>query len=277
MRKTVSKKKTCLSCTNEYVEKNFYAHRNKLINENFGVCKKCAKSFVQLSDLETLSVFLRTLDLPYKKKYWLQANESEFETLGTYIKNVNSLQQLKELTFKDSDELTGNSNISEVTMISKDFKVEEHMFDRWGRNFKEHEVIQLETLFTRYGGYDCEGDIIQTTLIENISKTQFSANMALSKGDTQTYEKMIRVLSMLMNDANMKPIQVKSTNDDKGSLGEWVKFLEQTAPIDILHKEFKDEKFIKYIYKFFVVQIKRIFGKASDKEVEEMNSVMKND
>lgn len=275
MRKA-SPRKTCISCAKEYIEGSFYVHRSDLINEKFSLCKKCAKAHVKLDDLETLQDFLRVVNIPYKKKYWQIANESVYDTLGTYMKNMNSLSQVSTLTYKESDELEGSTNQSELNMISKKFEATDEMYDRWGRTFKESDIIQLETVFRRYGGYEVEDDVVQTTLIENISKTQFTANKALSLGDTVTYEKMMRVISMLLNDANMKPIKSKTgESDGKTSLGEWVAFLEETHPIDNLHKEFKDEQFIfKYFYKFFITQIKRIFGKATKEEVADLNSVM---
>lgn len=273
IRKTSSEKKTCLTCTNEYVASSFYSHRNKLINEKFGVCKKCAKKEVDLENLNTLLDFLRTMNIPYKKDIWKIANESDNETVGTYMKNVNSLQQLSKLNYEDSDELEGKSNKSELGAIDwKGFEVTEEMYVRWGREHNKEVYVQLDSLFTRFGGKECD-NTIQETLAENMARTQYTANKALADGDATTYDKMIKSLSMLMNDANIKPVQIKNANEDGvTSLGEWVRILEETEPIDTIHKEFKDEKFImKYIDRFFFTQIKRVFGMIKDDDIKKMD------
>lgn len=223
--------------------------------------------------METLLDFLRTLNLPYHKKTWKIANESPNETVGTYIKNVNSLQQLNKLTFKDSDELEGKTNKSELGAIDwNGFEITDDMYIRWGRNHPKETYIQLETMFTRFGGKDCD-NTIQETLAENMARTQLTANKALAEGDSATYDKMIKTLSMLMNDANIKPVQIKNVGDDGiTSLGEWVRLLEETEPIDEIHKEFKDEsRIMRYLDKYFFTQVKRVFNKASEEDIKKLS------
>lgn len=83
---TTSEKKTCLKCGNDYAVSSFYSHRNPLLHERFGFCKKCVKGNVDLDDMETLYNFLRTMDIPYLKEFWKQANDADTETIGTYLK-----------------------------------------------------------------------------------------------------------------------------------------------------------------------------------------------
>lgn len=272
MARNSSEKKTCLRCGKDYAVSSFYLHRNPLINEKFGFCKKCVKEYVDLNNMDTLMDFLRTMDIPYLKDFWKQANESPNETIGTYFKNL-SLKQNRDLRFKDSDEITGKTNRAELTNIDyEDFELTDEIIKRWGRNLELDDYIFLEEEFDRLGGNEAE-TTIQETIFKNMARTQWMANKALEEGDHNKYEKMMKTLSQLMQDANIKPVQVKSASQDGSiaSWGEWVKHIEEDEPIDDLHEEFQDEKFVrKYIDRFFFTQIKRVFGLANDDDIEKL-------
>lgn len=274
MTKTIPTKKTCLKCGNNYALSSFYAHRNPLISETFGFCKKCTKKEVNLDDLDTLISFLQTMNIPYLKEFWKQANEAKTETIGTYFKNLNSLKQLQGLTFKDSDEVNGKTNQAELVEIEyKDFEVTDQVVRRWGRNLTKDDYVFLEEELQAYlSAYACETPV-QMRLFQNMARTQWMANIALEDGDVNKYEKLMKTLSSQMNDASIKPVQENASANDGGlnSWGEWVKLIEETEPVDELSEDFKDTSFIKkYINRFFFVQMKRVFGLIKDEDIEKL-------
>jgi hypothetical protein len=213
------------------------------------------------------------MDIPYLRDFWKQANDAPTETIGTYLKNLNSLKQNKDLRFKDSDDITGKTNKAELVEIDyEDFEITDEIVKRWGRNLELEDYIFLEEEFDRLGGNEAE-TTIQESLYKNMARTQWMANKALEEGDHNKYEKMMKTLSTQMQDANIKPVQVKSASQDGSiaSWGEWVKLIEETEPIDDLHEDFKDVKFIKkYINRFFFTQIKRVFGLIKDEDIEKL-------
>lgn len=271
-------KLTCLSCAKEYAVSSFYSHRNPLINEKFGFCKKCVKKDVKEDQLDTLYNFLRTMDIPYLKEYWTKAYEGSTETIGTYLKNLNSLKQNKDLRYSDSDDMTVKTTKVETAIDYSDFNVTPSMIRRWGRNLELEDYIMLEEIFETFGGYQDDTDSIQHGLLTNISKTQWMANKALEDGDHAKYEKMMNVLSKLMGDANIKPVQIKANAQEgakMSSWGEWVLLIEEKEPVDEQDASFKDNSFVRrYITTFFFTQIKRIFGRATDEEVEMLHKAM---
>ena len=270
---TPSEKKTCLKCGTDYAVSSFYSHRNPLLHERFGFCKKCVKGNVDLNDMETLYNFLRTMDIPYLKEFWKQANDAENETIGTYLKNLNSLRQNKELRFKDSDDLTGKTNKAELFDIDSDFELTDEVIKKWGRNLEVEDYIFLEEEFENLGGDQSE-DTLQERLFKNMAKTQWMANKAYEEGDHTKYEKMMKTLSTQMNDANIKPVQVKSASEDGGfrSWGEIVKMIEETEPISEQQDEFKDvDGIYKYIDRWFITQMKRVFGKIKDEDIVKLD------
>lgn len=267
-----SAKKTCLQCGREYAVSSFYGHRNPLINEKFGFCKKCVRENVDLDDMTTLMGFLRTMDIPYLKDFWKQANDSNTETIGTYFKNL-SLKQNRDLRFKDSDEISGKTNKAELYEIDyEDFEITETILRRWGRSLELEDYIFLEEEFERLGGHEAE-TTIQERLFKNMARTQWMAEKAMEEGDTNKYEKMMKTLSTQMQDANIKPVQVKSASEDGGlkSWGEWVKKIEETEPVTEDDTEY-EPKFIKdYVERWFVTQIKRVFGRIKDEDIKKLD------
>lgn len=273
MAKIASEKKTCLKCGNDYAVSSFYSHRNPLLHERFGFCKKCVKGNVDLNDMDTLYSFLRTMDIPYLKEFWKQANDADNETIGTYLKNLNSLKQNKELRFKDSDDITGKTNKAELLDIDTDFELTDAVIKKWGRNLEIEDYIFLEEEFENLGGNEAD-TTIQERLFKNMAKTQWMANSAYEEGDHTKYEKMMKTLSTQMQDANIKPVQVKSASEDGGfrSWGEIVKMIEETEPISEQQDEFKDvDGIYKYIDRWFITQMKRVFGKIKDEDIVKLD------
>lgn len=274
--RATTEKKTCLYCGNDFAISSFYLHRNPLINNKFGFCKKCVKNNINLNDMDTFEDFLRTMDLPYLKEYWKQANDSDWETIGTYFKNL-GLKQNVNLRYRDGDEISRKTNKSLLAEIEheEDFEITDKVLKRWGRNLQYEDYLFMEEEFEAIGGNEAE-TTVQEKIYINIVKTQWMANKAIEDNDYGRYEKMIKILSTQMQDANIKPVQVKSASED-GSLnnwGEWVKKIEETEPcIDEEHDY--EPKFIKkYVERWFVHQIKRIFGLAKEDDVEKLDGEM---
>ncbi|MDY7043677.1 hypothetical protein RVS70_05610 [Virgibacillus sp. M23] len=273
MARKTSEKKMCLRCGKSYALSSFYNHRNPLIHETFGFCKKCVRNNIDLDDMDTLYGFLRTMDIPYLKEEWKNANESQNETIGTYFKNMNSLRQNKDLRFKDSDNITGKTNKAEISgMDYENFEVTDEMLKRWGRNLEKDDYIFLEEEFDTLGGNEAE-TTIQEKYFKNMARTQLMANKAYDNDDYGTYDKMMKTLSSQMQDANIKPVQVKSAKEEGSinSWSEWVKKIEETEPCMDEHGEYEPKFIKKYLDRFFVSQIKRVFGRIKDEDIKKLD------
>jgi hypothetical protein len=267
-----SNKKTCLHCGEDWAVSSFYSHRNPLINEKFGFCKKCVKNNIDFNVMDTLTIFLQTMDIPYLKEIWKQANGAKNETIGTYFKNL-SLKQNRDLHFKDSDDISGKTNKAELYEINyEDFEVTEAILKRWGRSLELDDYIFLEEEFSNLGGHEAE-TAIQQRLVKNMTRTQWMADKALEEGDTGKYEKMMKTLSTQMQDANVKPVQIKSASEDGGlkSWGEWVRKIEETEPVTEDESQYEPKYIREYIDRWFVSQVKRVFGRIKDEDIKKMD------
>lgn len=270
MSKTTGEKKTCLCCTKEYAVSSFYSHRNELINDKFGICKKCVKSKVQVEKMDTLYKFLQTMDIPYLKRFWKSANESDNETIGTYLKNLNSLQQNSELRFEDSDSMNTKTNNAELVDIDSDFELTTNIIRKWGRGLELEDYMFLEEEFENIGGHEAE-TTVQEKLFKNMAHTQLQVNKAIETGDTVTYEKMTKILSTQMNDANVKPVQLKGISDDGAtkSYGEMIRMIENDEPCTD-NKDYEPTYVKQYVERFFISQIKRVFGRVKDEDIKKL-------
>ncbi|MED3976209.1 hypothetical protein P4639_22685 [Priestia megaterium] len=267
-----SNKKTCLHCGKEYASSSFYSHRNPLINEQFGFAKKCVREAIDLDDMDTLYSFLRTMDIPYLKDFWKQANEANTETIGTYFKNL-SLKQNRDLHFKDSDDITGKTNRAELVEIDyNNFELTDDIVKKWGRNLELDDYIFLEEEFENLGGHEVE-NTIQERLVKNMARTQWMADRALEEGDTNKYEKMMKTLSSQMQDANIKPVQVKSSAEDEGlnNWGEWVKKIEETEPVAEDSSQYEPKYIKDYVQRWFITQMERVFGRIKDEDIKKLD------
>ena len=212
------------------------------------------------------------MDIPYLREFWKMANESKTETLGNYLKNVNSLKQNRNLHFKDSDDMSGKTNKTELMEINSDnFEVTDEIIRRWGRNLELADYIFLEEEFYKLGGNEAE-DTLQERLFKNMARTLLTAEKALDNDDANTYEKMMKIFSTQMNDANIKPVQMKA-NAREGELdnwGQWVELIEREEPIEDGEKDYQPRFIGRYVDRFFVSQIGRIFGRVKDEDIKKL-------
>lgn len=243
-----------------------------MINEQFGFAKKCVREAIDLDDMDTLYSFLRTMDIPYLKDFWKQANEANTETIGTYFKNL-SLKQNRDLHFKDSDDITGKTNRAELVEIDyNNFELTDDIVKKWGRNLELDDYIFLEEEFENLGGHEVE-NTIQERLVKNMARTQWMADRALEEGDTNKYEKMMKTLSSQMQDANIKPVQVKSSAEDEGlnNWGEWVKKIEETEPVAEDSSQYEPKYIKDYVQRWFITQMERVFGRIKDEDIKKLD------
>ena len=76
------------------------------------------------------------------------------------------------------------------------------------------------------------------------------------------------MVSKLMTDGNIKPIQEASiAEDDTATWGKWINLIEQERPIGEASEQFKDvDKISSYITKWFTRQMQRVFDLSTGEE-----------
>lgn len=282
-------RKRCTACGEDKRPAiDFYLSRSKLYKFNDGrmpVCKEClSKLFKELNakysdEVKALYHLCMLFDIYFDRdlveKSSANNNFSEEDNLlKSYMKNVNSLNQYK---FKDSmssdciildDNLLENKK-EEVEINNKTlFEVTDKMEVRWGASLPIEDYMFLESKYKEFTDvYECRTPA-QRLIFEQIAKCLLRGEKALKKDNDVAFEKMNNMVSKLMTDGNIKPIQEASVaEDDTATWGKWINLIEQERPIGEPCEQFKDvDKISTYITKWFTRQMQRVFDLSIGEE-----------
>ena len=282
-------RKRCTACGEDKRPAiDFYLSRSKLYKFNDGrmpVCKECLSSlFKELNakysdEVKALYHLCMLFDIYFERdlveKSSANNNFSEEDNLlKSYMKNVNSLNQYK---FKDSmssdcivlDDSLLESKKEEVEINNKTlFEVTEKMEIRWGASLPIEDYMFLESKYKEFTDvYECRTPA-QRLIFEQIAKCLLRGEKALKKDNDVAFEKMNNMVSKLMTDGNIKPIQEASVaEDDTATWGKWINLIEQERPIGEPCEQFKDvDKISTYITKWFTRQMQRVFDLSTGEE-----------
>jgi hypothetical protein len=282
-------RKRCTACGEDKRPAiDFYLSRSKLYKFNDGrmpVCKEClSKLFKELNakysdEVKALYHLCMLFDIYFDRdlveKSSANNNFSEEDNLlKSYMKNVNSLNQYK---FKDSmssdcvvlDDNLLESKKEEVEINNKTlFEVTDKMEVRWGASLPIEDYMFLESKYKEFTDvYECRTPA-QRLIFEQIAKCLLRGEKALKKDNDVAFEKMNNMVSKLMTDGNIKPIQEASVaEDDTATWGKWINLIEQERPIGEPCEQFKDvDKISTYITKWFTRQMQRVFDLSTGEE-----------
>ena len=135
------------------------------------------------------------------------------------------------------------------------------------------EFIFLENKYKEFTDvYECRTPA-QRLIFEQIAKCLLRGEKALKKDNDAAFEKMNNMVSKLMTDGNIKPIQEASVaEDDTATWGKWINLIEQERPIGEASEQFKDvDKITSYITKWFTRQMQRVFDLSTGDEDDNQN------
>lgn len=282
-------RKRCTACGEDKRPAiDFYLSRSKLYKFNNGrmpICKECLSSlFKELNakysdEVKALYHLCMLFDIYFDRDLVEKSSANnnfsdEDNLLKSYMKNVNSLNQYK---FKDSmssdciildDNLLENKK-EEVEINNKTlFEVTDKMEVRWGASLPIEDYMFLESKYKEFTDvYECRTPA-QRLIFEQIAKCLLRGEKALKKDNDVAFEKMNNMVSKLMTDGNIKPIQEASVaEDDTATWGKWINLIEQERPIGEPCEQFKDvDKISTYITKWFTRQMQRVFDLSTGEE-----------
>lgn len=290
-------KKICTACGEEKAPNaGFYLSRSKLYKFNDGrmpICKEClSKLFKELQakysdEVKALYHLCMLFDIYFDKDLVAKSSNmekfsSDDNLLKSYMKNVNSLNQYK---FKDSmssdcivldDSLIKKEkeNIEEDNVVEEvSFQVDNKMKTRWGASLPVEDYMFLENKYKEFTDvYECRTPA-QRLIFEQIAKCLLRGEKALKKDNDVAFEKMNNMVSKLMTDGNIKPIQEASVaEDDTATWGKWINLIEQERPIGEPCEQFKDvDKISSYITKWFTRQMQRVFDLSTGDDDDNQN------
>lgn len=276
-----------LKCTDcgktKATEKNFYMSHSPIYSNNDGrvpICKVCTiERYEVLVDkygdkLKALQHLCMNLDIYFNKDLAISmySNMKEKDNLAKlYFSKVNSLQQYKGLTSLDSDlmeTLVETTSNDENTNRDGEFSVTPAVIKRWGNGLSDDDYFFLETTYEEFTSVYDDRTPAQKLIFRQIAKSLLEGEKAIKTGNTAGFEKMNNLVSKLMNDGNIKPIQEASiAEDDTQGWGVWVNRIETERPIGEPSEQFKDaDKISTYIMRWFTKQMQRVFDLKDEEE-----------
>ena len=282
-------KRVCTAC-GEAKKPNidFYLSRSKLYKFNdarMPICKECLSSlFKELNakysdETKALYHLCMLFDIYFSKELVEKSNSNnnygeEDNLLKTYMKNINSLRQYKFESSMSSDYIVLDDSLikyeEKEVKINKNtpFEVTSDMEIRWGASLPLEDYVFLESKYKEFTDvYECRTPA-QRLIFEQIAKCLLRGEKALKKDNDVAFEKMNNMVSKLMTDGNIKPIQEASVaEDDTATWGKWINLIEQERPIGEAAEQFKDvDKISSYITKWFTRQMQRVFDLSTGDE-----------
>lgn len=283
-------KSVCLCCGEEKPKTLwFYVSHSELYKHNEGrhtICKDCVvNKYNQLISLyadEKMALYHLCLILDvYYNNDLCDSAYTQAMTGGTgslvkvYFQKVNSLYQYKGKSSIDSEKFRGEfgyvpkedaSENEDVLNLEDDtgIVVDSVIVRRWGSGMTHDDYVFLESKYLEFIDSYAHDTPAEKLLFEQLSKTLLEAEKARKTGDRNGYEKMSKLVSSMLADANIKPSQKKVIGEEEGeTFGVFIKNIEINEPVPEPLKEFEDvDKIARYIDKYFVKTFAKVFGLA---------------
>lgn len=287
-------KKNCTMCgKSKNSTRDFYQSYSKLYQANdkrFTVCKDCMISIyddlvnVFGSEILALHNVCNMFDIYFSERAYhtakQQAIKQESNIAKIYFQKINSMAQYKDLTSKDSEildvkhEVARIDNINPKEIESEDlveFTLTKDIIRRWGRGLDKDDYFILEGHYQELTESYESKTPAQRMIYQEISKSRLEGEKSRRNGDLRGYSDMMKVISTLMTDSNIKPVQKNVQGDDNiDCWGNWCKLIEENEPVGEASEEYKDVDGIqKYIFKWFIKPFARVLGlTGADEEID---------
>jgi hypothetical protein len=271
-------KKVCSSCKKDKRIKEFYTVKSMQFPDGkLNICVHCVKKQVDITDVNAVIAFLRTIDKPFLEKYWNEALTCGKAPLGEYIRKVNSLQQVSDKGFDDSDGMSelGNVDASQFTASIDEIETEagekisynENLVARWGSGYKKFEILKLEKF---YQDMMMSYEVIEANhkqMLMQLAKITIEMDNLLAIKDYTNYTKLSKTFDDLLKSTGFRPIDKKNGSDSVGLFSfsqVWAEIeKEGFVQPDIIEYE-KDD--IDYMLLYYIQFAQRLVGKNVSEE-----------
>ncbi len=240
-------KMECTRCLKpKDVELGFFKAQTKVCKHNrLPICRDCCKKIVN-EDRDNMITFCESIDLIFVQEYWEQSLKSKASSISNYFRIIN-MRKMAGKPFSESNFDVGQ----EVDIDEVNYKVTPEIERFWGKSLEKSDYMFLENFYTEFSStYDTKTPV-QVNLYKNIAKAQLQANKAFEIGDVNSYDRLMKSISNMLADSNLK-IKDKTENLDD-TLGLRIKMIENERPIPKVDKNFDDvDKIGKYFKRFFL-------------------------
>ncbi|MBZ9693181.1 hypothetical protein [Clostridium sp. M14] len=224
VKKETNKRLCTGNCKRELTDSNFYNSTSPLFDGKVSICKKCIKELINYDDMNTVYNVLQTMDIPFLSDYWDNCLKKKGDTFGNYMRQVNSLPQIKNLRYKDSI-FQNNSNQKKNEIVNDSNEISDILIKKWGSKYSYKQIESLENFYKQMiESYDVKTASHKDYLLK-ICKVSLKMDEALDNDNVGEFEKYSRVYDNLMKSAKFTAVQ-RSSVEDTGGFATFSEFIE---------------------------------------------------
>lgn len=272
------KKKICVKCRCEKLLTGFYMASNPLTSsdgERVNVCKDCVKKISYNPDgslnIDKFRDILMILDKAYVPKALTEAikeaqnvrsdGTNRPDVVGLYMKNVSSLKQYKNLSYKESiekfDESIGVKDINTYGIAYRPegaigvenvyvrqldaFEVTDEIVDLFGEGYKPSEYHKMKRKYDKLKqNYQLTTNLHEEALATYV-RFKIKEEQATASGDVQSAEKWNKAATEAADKAKLTPKQLTQADLQGGitAISEISKAVEECVDIVEMLPRFK--------------------------------------
>lgn len=211
----------CKDCGKLFDEDEFY----DLGEGNFlPICKDCCETNI-LDDFDNLNIykfneFLKKLDKIFKMDLVDKVAKEGMPYFENYIKLLKDKGLVKK-KFKESDSID----------TAFDIPGKDELIEKWGITNND----DLDFLEKEYHEWETSYEIDSKAMVDSVKQlclVELDIRKARQKSDVQSLDKLLRIKSQILGDANLKPVQeTGNAANEQVSIGMLIKKFEQEEPI----------------------------------------------
>lgn len=192
------------------------------------VCKKCLKEMIDENDIESIKTTLQRIDKPFIAKVWKSAEENENETVGTYFRMINSLQQYKNSSWADSDFEGENQteiykhkfddidSMDEITTDDGVIKLTKEIAMKFGSGYVNREYLTMEKFYQDMSYTHAVNTPQLKKQLIYLCKLQIWMDRSLEQGNDSAFKNYNDRYEKILHSSGFRPIDRKSSSEASG-------------------------------------------------------------
>jgi hypothetical protein len=240
----------CVECSTLFDEDDFFCFKG---GEYIPYCKSCCENLVTNDfgelDINLFNALLKKINKAFFYDIWKEVQSETDSPFEDYLKLLDKTKRAGK-KFKDSDTIENNENL----------KVDTELLEKWG----VASMDDVELLEKEYHEWETSYEIDSKAMIDSVKQlclVELDIRKARAKSDVQALDKLLRIKSQILGDANLKPVQeTGNAANEQVSIGMLIKKFEQEEPIP----EINEPDWIDEMKMWIVGQLARMEGLQSD-------------
>ena len=253
--------KTCIICGRPRSASECLKHRNDLLGIAFTICKECANECADFSDETSIINICRLANLPFVHDiYYKLVRDTDRPNFSLYMQKIAPYKKFIDYNDSVFDSVENTQPVEQIEVTDK-------IIVRWGDGLTPEKYAYLEKALQSLLDIKPATTVLEINrYVQNI-KLKESFDQALSDGDYRAISQLRKAYEEDLKSLGLDAVLSSKDNSSK-NIGQKIRDVEMTRPIPE-RDEYKDAAKIEaYIDKWFVTNMKRNFGLASEEEQE---------